>query len=145
VWMRFFLIDNRVKEILLYSTNEICRIWGFLQLYECAWWLCSGLLYHCILPICQHFGGLYFLASSMKLSQNETDVEHVLLLWTWVLTSQNFRGCGMFELQILLRHFQRIQNADDYRESAPKTQKTNRVELQCVHLPQLLLNSKKSS
>lgn len=39
------------------------------------------------------------------------------------------------------RGSQRIQNAADNKETTLKTQGTNRVELQCVSTPQLLLNS----
>jgi hypothetical protein len=45
-------------------------------------------------------------------------------------------------LQILPADNQTIQNTVNGKESAPKLQGTNGVELQCVHLPLPLLNSK---
>jgi hypothetical protein len=53
-----------------------------------------------------------------------------------------FQEVLRFALQILPTDSQRIQNAADDKNSAPKTQETNGVQLQGVHSPLQLLNSK---
>lgn len=48
----------------------------------------------------------------------------------WAPTFQYFRGYQVFITSFLGRQYQNIQNADDDKESVPKTQGTNGVEPQ---------------
>jgi hypothetical protein len=59
-----------------------------------------------------------------------------------VPTVQISRGVHISVTNSLGRQSQRIQNADDEKESVPRTDVTNGTELQCIHPPLELLNSK---